>query len=415
MSDSIRLEFEGRVVGWLTREHFTYETAWIEKGFPLSHSLPLTETRFGKPALNWFANLLPEGATRERIARNLRLRVDDDFQLLAALGRECAGAFVLLGDENEAVEKSGYRTLLPEELESLGHSTGHLQVLQAEGRLSLAGAQDKLPVRLGKDGAVLLPVGHAPSSHILKLPNRDFGAIVENELFCLKLAAALDLPVVAAKSILLHDRRALLVERYDRVVVSDARMDGLPGLRRLHQEDVTQALGLSRHAKYQEDEGASLPQLAELIRASSQRPALELRSILRWLLFNAALGNRDNHSKNLSRLHGAVRGERWVLAPFYDLVNTTSYSRLSTKFSFFLGGAERLEEMRAEHWKAVARELGVAPALVFREAQRTHEEIATQLPTVFQQTAEELGDSARLVSIQRAIRKTNRAFIASLK
>ena len=309
MSDRIRLEFEGSVVGWLTREHFTYEPAWIEQGFPVSHSLPLTEVSVGKPALNWFANLLPEGATRERIARNLRLRVDDDFQLLAALGRECAGAFVLLGDENEALEESGYRTLLAEELESLGHSTGQLQVLQAEGRLSLAGAQDKLPVRLGKDGALLLPVGHAPSSHILKLPNRDFGAIVENELFCLRLAAALDLPVVTAKIFSLHDRCALLVERYDRVVVSDVEVGGLPGLRRLHQEDVTQALGLSRHAKYQEDEGASLPQLAELVRVSSQRPVLELRSILRWLLFNAAIGNRDNHSKNLSRLHGGVRGE----------------------------------------------------------------------------------------------------------
>jgi hypothetical protein len=49
--------------------------------------------------------------------------------------------------------------------------------------------------------------------------NTEFGGIVENELFCLNLARALELPVMAARSIKLTEQRALLVERYDRGAV----------------------------------------------------------------------------------------------------------------------------------------------------------------------------------------------------
>src|SRR5690606_36589090 len=396
MSERIVVEHEGRSVGVLTRKGFRYANSWIETGLPLSHSLPLEEGDIASPALNWFANLLPEGATRERIARRMRLKVDDDFQLLEALGRECAGAFTLRGERRNEGEEPCYRSLSEDELSTLSRSKGQLQVLQEEGRLSLAGAQDKLPVRLGSQQELLLPKGNAPSSHILKLPNPDFGAIVENELFCLRLAASLELPVVSAHSVLLQKNRGLLVERYDREPSEGAPVQGLSALKRLHQEDVTQALGLSRHAKYEEDDGASLPQLAELLRSSGQRPALEIRSLLRWLLFNAAIGNRDNHSKNLSRLHSGVPGARWRVAPFYDLVNTTSYSRLSTKLSFFLGGAQRIEEMRPDNWGQVARDLGVNPALLFREANRIGELIGSQLRRVRDEVAEELGSDARL-------------------
>jgi serine/threonine-protein kinase HipA len=137
--------------------------------------------------------------------------------------------------------------------------------------------------------------------------------------------------------------------------------------------------------------------------------------VLRWILFNAAIGNRDNHGKNLSRLHGGRPESRWRIAPFYDLVNTTSYPNLSRKLPFYLGGAERLEDMRSDNWKQVAVELGIAPALLFREAARLHELIAQQLKSVCQSTAEELGSDARLVAVQRAITKSNRTLGTSLK
>ncbi len=47
-------------------------------------------------------------------------------------------------------------------------------------RLSLASAQEKLPVSL-KDNKIRIPMNGAPSSHILKTPIKDLHETVENE------------------------------------------------------------------------------------------------------------------------------------------------------------------------------------------------------------------------------------------
>ncbi len=59
-------------------------------------------------------------------------------------------------------------------------------------RLSLAGAQNKLPVYM-EDDRIFIASGNAPSSHILKLPIRDLEDTVGNEAFCMMLAQRLGL------------------------------------------------------------------------------------------------------------------------------------------------------------------------------------------------------------------------------
>ena len=54
-------------------------------------------------------------------------------------------------------------------------------------RLSLAGAQSKVPVIL-VDGAVALPAAGQPTTHILKPPMSRFSATTENEAFVMRLA-----------------------------------------------------------------------------------------------------------------------------------------------------------------------------------------------------------------------------------
>jgi len=61
-------------------------------------------------------------------------------------------------------------------------------------RLSLAGAQDKIAVRVGGD-AITVPGGSAPSSHVLKPAVATYEGLVFNEAFCMKLADACDLNV----------------------------------------------------------------------------------------------------------------------------------------------------------------------------------------------------------------------------
>ena len=58
---------------------------------------------------------------------------------------------------------------------------------EGELRLSLAGAQDKLPVHYTQ-GEIALPTGAAASTHLLKIPSRVYPDLVQNEFYCLTLA-----------------------------------------------------------------------------------------------------------------------------------------------------------------------------------------------------------------------------------
>ncbi|MGQ0508586.1 MAG: HipA domain-containing protein [Myxococcaceae bacterium] len=64
-------------------------------------------------------------------------------------------------------------------------------------RLSLAGAQDKLPV-IAEGQKLFLPEGSSASTHILKLPSRRWGKLPENQLVMLSLARLVGLPTVTA-------------------------------------------------------------------------------------------------------------------------------------------------------------------------------------------------------------------------
>ncbi len=70
----------------------------------------------------------------------------------------------------------------------------------ADLRLSLAGAQDKLPV-VAEGGRIGLPRFGTPSTHILKPTIPGIEASVLNEGFCMALAAALKLDVALASTV----------------------------------------------------------------------------------------------------------------------------------------------------------------------------------------------------------------------
>lgn len=86
----------------------------------------------------------------------------------------------------------------------------------------------------------------------------------------------------------------LRIERCDRARDADGR------LRRLHQEDLLQALGRSAAIKYQRDGGPSLGDAAELLREHAARPVEALARLRDWQIFNCLVGNWDGHAKNLA-------------------------------------------------------------------------------------------------------------------
>ena len=185
------------------RMSFRYSSSWLENtdNYHISVSMPLTEDTYApERAHSFFANLLPEGLVREHVTKELGISIDNDFELLLRIGGECAGALWIGPLDPPPVKEQRYKSVSEGELHDWIKKSGVFSSIVGSGkvRLSLAGAQDKLPVRV-EDGNVMLPENGAPSTHILKFPNRDFKDLPANEVFMTSLATHLGLHTVEAK------------------------------------------------------------------------------------------------------------------------------------------------------------------------------------------------------------------------
>lgn len=340
---------------------FRYAEPWLgsARARAISLSLPLRAEPFSDAAAgSWFANLLPEGDVRSQVARRLGISERNDFALLGAIGGDCAGALQLLPGAAPAPRAVELKPLPWDELEAkiAGAPRPSLLALvlqDRELRLSLAGAQDKLPVHL--DGDVLsLPGGHAASTHLLKTGGGHFPDLVQNEMFCLALARAVGMAVPDAR-MAATKTPVLIVTRYDRAVSHDGTV------RRLHQEDFCQALGLPPDQKYENEGGPPLARLFDVVTRGSLAPLRDRRRLLEWVLFNIIIGNDDAHAKNLSLLYEAADNSLPRLAPFYDLVCTAVYDQLSDRHAQKIGGEYRWRHVVSRHWDRLAEDLDIKP------------------------------------------------------
>src|SRR5215472_6577115 len=200
---------------------FQYAGSWLQKAgaVPLSHSLPLRAERFRrKECRGFFAGILPEESKREMIARNLGISARNDYAMLEAIGGECAGAVTFLPHGEPLPDRHyGYRNLSDEELAAILRELPKRPLLAGEEgiRLSLAGAQDKVAVRI-EGGEVSVPLGGAPSTHILKPAVERFEGVVFNEALSMKLAVAAGLAAAAVETRSVDGVDFLVIERYDR-------------------------------------------------------------------------------------------------------------------------------------------------------------------------------------------------------
>lgn len=363
MSQSLNVYLRETKVGFLRldtqrRFVFQYNQDWLEsdRAFPLSLQLPLQPEKFGdNQARPFFANLLPESELRRVIAKKLGLSVQNDFALLEAVGGECAGAVSLISDNVQLNANPEYRLLTDRELDTIIDEMPHRPMLAGEEgmRLSLAGAQHKLPVYF--DGRrISLPMGGAPSNHILKPPIQNIPDSVENETFCMKLAKQLDLPVPNVQ-ILQKTQPLYLIDRYDRRTNKEGE------IHRIHQEDFCQALGVPPDAKYEAEGGPGLAACFKILRDYSIQPVADINVLLDWVIFNFLIGNSDAHAKNISLLL-SENGPR--LAPFYDLLCTAIYPQLAERMAMKIDKENRPDWIIERKWQAFAEEIGINYRLV---------------------------------------------------
>ena len=358
------------------RLSFRYTPDWLSRpnAVALSTSLPLqTEAFDDHQTRPFFAGLLPEGQMRRLIAQQFQVSGQNDFALLDRIGGECAGAVTFL-EPAQVLPKPAHgkdvQWLSEREVVALLDELPRRPMLAGKDglRLSLAGAQDKLPVVF--DGARFgLPRNGTPSTHILKPAIQAVEDSVTNEGFCMALAEAMQLKPAKAKVHAVLNRPFLLVERYDRVADVSAHPQ------RLHQEDFCQALGVVPEMKYQNEGGPDLAQIFELVRRVTRPSAPQILRLFDYVVFNALIGNHDAHAKNFSLLYS---GRTPVLAPFYDTLSTAVYPTLTPKMAMKIGSKYKFNEVQARHWDQFFESAGLAKAQAKR---RTLELAKTLLPT----------------------------------
>ncbi len=370
-------------VGTLTlidgRMSFCYLSAWLQypRTLSLSASLPLQAEPFGDHQTRpFFAGLLPEGQMRRLLAKQFQVSGQNDFALLDYIGGECAGAVSLLapGQARAAPSRGDeIQWLSDDEVVALLDELPRRPMLAGNDglRLSLAGAQDKLPV-VFEGGRIGLPMNGTPSSHILKPAIPTIEDSVTNEAFCMALAEAMQLKPAKANVHKVLDRSFLLVERYDRTIDAQGQRQ------RLHQEDFCQALGVVPEMKYQNEGGPDLVRCFELVRSATRPNAPQILRMLDCVIFNALIGNHDAHAKNFSLLYlQKTTGKTAVLAPFYDLLSTAVYPTLTQKMAMKIGSKYKFSEIQARHWEQFAESVGMTKASTTRRIL----ELARSLPT----------------------------------
>ena len=331
---------------------FRYETDY--RGPAISQSLPVqAEAHPHSLCRAVFGGLQAEGDARDALARNLGVSAGNDYALLKALGGDCAGALVLLEPGVELPIAPKLKPLADQELDALLRELPQ-RPLAADSRdgirLSLAGAQPKVPVVMVDTGEFALPLNAAAATtHIIKPEPSRFPGLVDNEAFCMELARAVALPAASvSRHLSATGLPYLLVERYDRDVTADP-------IRRLHQEDVCQATGQPSDRKYQAEGGPGVAGTVSLLRTCSAVPAQDLATFWRALVFNWLIGNCDAHAKNFSLLYDAGAP---TLAPLYDLVSTVVYPELTDRLAMSIDGARTITEVNAEAWTILAAETG---------------------------------------------------------
>lgn len=332
-----------------------YEASWLElpNAVPLSLSLPLTTTTHrGETVRRFIDNLLPDDpAVRDRWALDAGLDDTEPFALLSAYGHDVSGAARYIASEPRASrrgrEHAGDGAIAKRIRDLYADATAwHGQPGEFLGQFSLAGAQAKFSLTRA-DGAWWFSDVDA-STHIVKPFVRGIADADLVEFMTMSTARAFGISTASVSIDRFEDERALVVERFDRAVVGSE-------ITRLHQEDVVQALGMSRLRKYEQHGGPTIDALRTIV-AGFPNPEDAARSQLhlaQMLGFSWLVANTDAHGKNYS-----VQLLPWgrSLAPLYDASSAIPYLGVGTEDRDSIG--RRIRETSLSMRYGASYELG---------------------------------------------------------
>ena len=368
---SIEMEGRQREVGQIigTSDYnasFSYSEDYLASEFarPISLSLPLRDDAYDpETTKKFFEGLLPEGFLRRTIAENNRTDQSDYLTLLEMLGSECLGAIQIKGEHFRAARPE-YRPIEPEMMYRIAAEGALTSAdLVVESHLSLTGASGKIGAYRSPDGEWYLPVGSAPSTHILKQSHIRYDHIIQNELLALRTASKMGIDVPASEMVRAGDDGEELLfatKRYDRSMRDTVQVvDDLPCPLRLHQEDFGQALGIAPADKYERGGEQHMAKMFGLLRKYSASPIEDQMKLWDMIVFHYLIGNTDGHIKNFSILYDRnLKSIRLTQA--YDIISTIVYDTHSQEMAFAIGGEINWFRLDRDCFVRAADEIGLS-------------------------------------------------------
>lgn len=385
----------GRMVARVERTRagvlrLTYESsARGQTDTPVSLSLPPTVGSFtGDPVAGFLWGLLPDNdRALAAIAARFGADARDPLSLLAAVGKDCAGAVQLCAlDEVEAtVSRTG--ALVPLSDADIETRLAELRTDEDAGWMmpgehwSLGGSQQKFALRRTDEGWFEAR-GTQPTSHILKPGIFKLKAQALLEHVSMRAAAACGLDVAVTEYQGFKSEQAIVVTRFDRAATPDG------GLRRMHQEDACQALGVSE--KYEDHGGPTAAAIIKLLRASSRTAADERENVARFvdaLVFNTLIAAPDAHARNYAVL---LERDTVRLAPLFDVASGLAYDAHAggRRLAMAVDGELDPAAVTGEHWRRFADTNRLDPAGVLERVRR----YSDLIPAAMRQTLADVED-----------------------
>ncbi|MCL2441741.1 MAG: HipA domain-containing protein [Treponema sp.] len=319
---------------------------------PLSVNMPLTTEEYPHvTAFPFFENLTPEGEIFEILTQD-HTSGNKVYSILDRFGSDCAGAVAFYETEPNANNNTLFEITSVKLLQIIERLPKDplLTSLKNPPRLSLAGAQSKFAVYKYKN-KYYRSSDMQPTTHIIKISNKRFPNLLENELFCMKLAQNMQMDVPNTEIKTVKDCSFLEIERYDRQII-----DGI--VHRIHQEDFCQALGIVSNKKYQTGGGTNLRDCFKILEKFSNNKLIDYTRFAEWIFFNYLIGNTDAHAKNISLLH-YKNGIK--LAPFYDLLSTEVYPQkiVDHGIAMLINGKGKYTSLKPADFTALFGHLGL--------------------------------------------------------
>lgn len=283
----------------------------------------------------WFANLLPEGQLRELLELSVDLpgkssRSQREIELLDVVGTDLPGAVQVIAHAESTQRDFSRRRA------DAGRS-------EEDGawRFSVAGVGLKLSL-LRSGRRFTAPVRGSRGNWLVKLPDRVFPALPENEFAVMSLAGAVGIDVPPIE--LVH--RDQLEKTSDALWAGESlgfaieRFDRSAGGGSTHIEDFAQVRGLRPEQKY-EGNFETVANIA--FRGHDERSLVQFT---RRLALSLLVGNSDAHLKNWSFIYPDRKNA--TLSPAYDLVSVVAYSSVGIDTSLALRLANRKQYEQVE-------------------------------------------------------------------